>query len=147
MRREEAKGQGSFTDYLAANNEFPMIQERGVLMEEYFDITGTNLTIFVPRELDHHNAEIIKEGADKLLRTHNIRRIIFDFGKTSFMDSSGIGMIMGRYKNIRFTGGTAIAIRVNERISRILTLSGVYKVIDIYEGLPQQSPGYKGGAI
>ena len=55
------------------------------------------------------------------------------------MDSSGIGMIMGRYKMIRFMGGKVIAIRVNQRIRRILTLSGVYKVMDIYEGLPKQS--------
>ena len=108
-------------------------------MEECFKISGTNLTIVVPRVLDHHNAEYIRQAADKILQSKNIRSIVFDFGKTSFMDSSGIGMIMGRYKNIRFTGGTVIAVRVNERIRRILTLSGVYKVIDIYEGLPKQS--------
>ncbi len=108
-------------------------------MEEYLKVSGTNLTIIVPKELDHHNAECIRVEADRLLRTRNIRSIVFDFGKTNFMDSSGIGMIMGRYKNIRFTGGTVIAIRVNERVRRILTLSGIYKVIDIYEGLPQQS--------
>lgn len=108
-------------------------------MEEFFKIKGTNLTILVPQELDHHNAEIIRRKADRLLQTRNIRSLTFDFKKTHFMDSSGIGMIMGRYKNIRFTGGTVIAIHTNERIRRILTLSGVYKVIDIYEGLPQQS--------
>ena len=53
------------------------------------------------------------------------------------MDSSGIGMIMGRYKNIRFMGGTVIATHVSERIRRILTMSGIYKVIDIYEEEPQ----------
>lgn len=108
-------------------------------MEQYFQVKGTSLTILVPSELDHHNAELLKHEADQILSTRNIRRIIFDFGKTSFMDSSGIGMIMGRYKTIRFTGGQVMAIRVNERIRRILTLSGVYKYIDIYEGLPRQS--------
>ena len=108
-------------------------------MEERFMINGTNLTILVPAELDHHNAEELKNRADQLIQRRNIRSITFDFGKTGFMDSSGIGMIMGRYKNMRFMGGTVIAIRVNERVRRILTLSGVYKYIDIYEGLPQQS--------
>lgn len=55
------------------------------------------------------------------------------------MDSSGIGMIMGRYKNTASPGGTVLAVRVNERIRRILTLSGVYKYIDIYEDLPKHS--------
>ena len=108
-------------------------------MEKIFAIKGTNLTIHMPKELDHHNAEEIKREADRLLGTRNIRSIIFDFEKTSFMDSSGIGMIMGRYKNIRFAGGTVLAVRVNERIRRILTLSGVYNYIDIYEDLPKHS--------
>ena len=46
-------------------------------------------------------------------------------------------MIMGRYKNIRFTGGKVTAIRANEQIRRILTLSGMHKVIEIYEGEPE----------
>lgn len=50
---------------------------------------------------------------------------------TGFMDSSGIGMIMGRYRNLGMIGGRVSAIHVNERIYKILYLSGVYKVIDI----------------
>ena len=104
-----------------------------------YQVQENCLTIFLPEDVDHHNAEEIKREADRLLGTRNIRSIIFDFEKTSFMDSSGIGMIMGRYKNIRFAGGTVLAVRVNERIRRILTLSGVYKYIDIYEDLPKHS--------
>ncbi len=107
-------------------------------MDTYFKLHGTDLTICVPSELDHHNAEKIRRGSDQLIQNRNIRRIIFDFQKTQFMDSSGIGMIMGRYKNIRFMGGEVIAVHVNERVNRILTLSGIYKVIDIYEELPQE---------
>lgn len=107
-------------------------------METYFRVRGTDLTIQVPAELDHHNAEKIRRGSDNLIQNRNIRRIIFDFQKTQFMDSSGIGMIMGRYKNIRFMGGEVIAVHVNERVHRILTLSGIYKVIDIYEQLPER---------
>ena len=104
-----------------------------------YEVQENCLTIFLPKDLDHHNAEKIKRGSDRLIQSCNIRRIIFDFRKTSFMDSSGIGLIMGRYKNMRFMGGAVAAVHVNERILRILTLSGIYKVIDIYEGLPEQS--------
>lgn len=103
-------------------------------MEDYFKVDGTDLTVFVPAELDHHYAEIIKRGSDRLMQSSNIRRIVFDFRRTSFMDSSGIGMLVGRYKNMRFMGGAVVAVNVSERILRILTLSGVYKLIDIYEG-------------
>lgn len=103
-------------------------------MNDYFRIDGTDLTVRVPAELDHHTAEQIRKGSDRLIENSNIRRIIFDFQKTHFMDSSGIGMIMGRYKNMRFMGGTVVAVHANERVRRILTLSGIYKMIDIYEG-------------
>lgn len=104
-----------------------------------FQVAGTSLTIHLPAEVDHHSAETLKRTADQLLQRQNIRRIVFDFGDTIFMDSSGIGMIVGRYKNMRFMGGTVIAIRVNERIRRLLTMSGVDRLIDIYEDLPRQS--------
>ena len=103
-----------------------------------YQVQENCLTVYLPHELDHHNAEELKDIADRLIQEKNIRRIIFDFGRTVFMDSSGIGMIMGRYKNLRFMGGTVMAVRVNERIRRILTMSGIYKVMDIYEDLPEQ---------
>jgi len=108
-------------------------------MNELFKVSGTGLTILVPVELDHHNAEIIRTGADKIIEGQNIRSLIFDFSMTNFMDSSGIGVIMGRYKKLRFMGGVVIAIHVNERIRKILTLSGIYKIIDIYDGLPHKA--------
>lgn len=107
-------------------------------MEQLFTISGTTLTVQLPVELDHHNSEQIRTEADRIIRTRNIRRVLFDFSRTVFMDSSGIGMIIGRYKTMRFMGGTVLAVRVSEQMRRILTLSGIYKVIDIYEGLPKQ---------
>lgn len=106
-------------------------------MEQYYDINGTTLIVRLPSEIDHHNAEDIRNGADQILERKLIRTIIFDFASTDFMDSSGIGMIMGRYKNMQFMGGRVLAVRVNERIRRILTLSGIGRLIDIYEGVPE----------
>lgn len=118
-------------------------------MEELFNVRGTTLTIYVPVELDHHNAEEIRLGADKWITRQNIRTIIFDFYKTNFMDSSGIGVIMGRYKNLRFMGGNVMAVNVNERVHRILTLSGIYKIVEIHkkEEESQTSGVPKGGAV
>ncbi|WP_283684254.1 STAS domain-containing protein [Parablautia sp. Marseille-Q6255] len=107
-------------------------------MEQVFTISGTTMTVHLPAELDHHNSEQIRKEADQLIRTKNIRRVLFDFSRTVFMDSSGIGMIIGRYKTMRFMGGMVAAVCVSEQMRRILTLSGIYKVIDIYEGIPQQ---------
>lgn len=107
-------------------------------MNELFEVTGQVLTVSVPAELDHHNAEKIRAGADQIIERRLISKLVFDFEKTSFMDSSGIGAIMGRYKNIRLMGGTVIAINVNQRVRKILTLSGIYKLIEIYDGLPHE---------
>ena len=108
-------------------------------MEHHFTLSGTALTVHLPAELDHCSSQQLRQEIDRLIRVRNIRSILFDFGDTEFMDSSGIGMLLGRYKMIRFVGGTMAAINVKERMRRVLLLSGVYRVIDIYEGLPQQS--------
>ncbi len=108
-------------------------------MEHSFTITGTTLTVHLPSEIDHHSSRQLCQEMDRLIQRRNIRRILFDFHDVSFMDSSGIGMILGRYKTMRFLGGTVMAVNVGERMQRVLTLAGVYKVIDIYEGAPEQS--------
>ncbi len=98
-------------------------------MEGNFSLNRSELRIGLPRELDHHNAEEVRRYADRMLETNYISRIVFDFAETEFMDSSGIGVIMGRYKNIRFMGGTVVLQNVNPRVKRLLTMAGVYQMI------------------
>ena len=105
-------------------------------MEQYFEVKGTTLIVKLPAEIDHHNAEELRAEADRLLQRRLIRLVAFDFGRTVFMDSSGIGMIMGRYKMMRFMGGNVIAVHVNERMRRLLKLSGICKLVDIYDEMP-----------
>mgnify|MGYP003297883605 CR=1 FL=1 len=57
--------------------------------------------------------------------------VIFDFADTNFMDSSGIGLLMGRYKLMRALGGTVRIVHAGERIQKILMLSGIHKIIQI----------------
>ena len=98
-----------------------------------YQVQENCLTIFLPNELDHHNAEEIKKEADHLIEKNHIRYVIFDFADTAFCDSSGIGVIMGRYKKVYMLGGEVCAVNADERIRRILTMSGVTKIIHIYE--------------
>ena len=100
-------------------------------MKESMEVNGNTLTIRVPEELDHCSAEEIRLESDRLLVRSQIRQIVFDFSRTGFMDSSGIGMIMGRYRNIRLLGGTVKAVHVGEQVERILRISGIHKVIRI----------------
>lgn len=91
------------------------------------------LIIQISKELDHHNAEMIRERADRFIESNMVKRIIFDFRNSEFMDSSGIGVIMGRYRKIIFTGGKVAVTNVNPSIDRIFKLSGLYKIIDKYD--------------
>ena len=98
-----------------------------------YQVQENCLTIFLPEDVDHHNAEEIKREADRLIDREHIRYIIFDFADTGFMDSSGIGVIMGRYKKVYMMGGEVWAVHTNERMRKILTMSGVMKIMQISE--------------
>lgn len=98
-----------------------------------FEVVNQCLIIRLFEELDHHNAIMIREQSDKLISGRNIKDVIFDFSGSDFMDSSGIGVIMGRYKKIIFTGGKIAVTGVNISIDRIFRLSGLYKIINKFE--------------
>ncbi|NCB93290.1 MAG: STAS domain-containing protein [Clostridia bacterium] len=98
---------------------------------ERFQMKQKKLIIRMPKELDHHSAKDIRATADQMIREENINQVEFDFRDTDFMDSSGIGVIMGRYQNIRLLGGGVEATHVNERIYKILKMAGLTKLIGV----------------
>lgn len=98
-----------------------------------YEIYQRCLIIRLNEELDHHNAIRIREKADRLIDRNNIKHIIFDFSGAGFMDSAGIGVVMGRYKKVIFIGGKAAVANVNTAVDRIFRLSGLYKIIEKYD--------------
>lgn len=96
-----------------------------------YAIIDNYLCIKMPKEVDHHGATSIRENADRLLLDDKVKNIVFDFEDTTFMDSSGIGIIIGRYRKISCFGGKVYAINVDERIRRILKSPGMSKVIEV----------------
>lgn len=98
-----------------------------------YQVQENCLTIYLPKEVDHHNAEEMRKNADTLIERNHIKFVIFDFKMTDFMDSSGIGVIMGRYRVIRLLDGEIWAVHANARIKKILTMSGMTKIMQIYE--------------
>ena len=100
-------------------------------MEHNYEKEYGCLMLKMPRELDHYAAEFLKEEADALLLKYPVRSLVFDFSDTEFMDSSGIGVIIGRCKNVRFSGGYVKAVRLNEQIQRVFQLSGLKKIIEV----------------
>ena len=103
-------------------------------MECHYEVKDTVLTIHVPQELDHHVASKIQEDADLMIDTYAIRTVIFDFSETVFMDSSGIGVILGRCRNMSFSGGEVKAVNLNsERVKKIFSMAGLYRLVNVEE--------------
>lgn len=98
-----------------------------------YEIQENCLTIFLPGEVDHYYVEEIRTQTDQIIEKNHIKYVIFDFEKTEFMDSSGIGAIMGRYKLIYLLGGEVWGVHVRERMKRILMMSGMNHIMQIYE--------------
>lgn len=98
-------------------------------METLYEIKGKTLVVYMPEDIDHHVAELITEHTDWFITSNNIINIVFDFKNTEFMDSSGIGVVMGRYKLMRKLGGKVTMQNINDTVNRIFTVSGVNKII------------------
>lgn len=93
----------------------------------------TLLVEILSTELDHHVARDVREEVDAILMKKQIDYIIFDFQYVNFMDSSGIGVIIGRYKKIANHGGRVSVINMNSRVRKLFNLSGMNKIINIYD--------------
>lgn len=91
---------------------------------------GTTLVAKLGGELDHHTAPALRDALDREIALNNTRNIVLDFDGVTFMDSSGIGVIIGRYKQIAALGGKVMIIRVKPQVDKILELSGLKKILD-----------------
>ena len=91
------------------------------------------VTAYLIGEIDHHGAGSLREEIDGMLERIRPDTLILDFRDVTFMDSSGIGLIMGRYKKVMFLGGKAAVSHVGEMVNRIFGLSGLYKIIEKYD--------------
>lgn len=91
------------------------------------------LLINFTEEIDHHTTEKIRRRADYEIERYVPRKVIFDFNKVSFMDSAGIGLLIGRYKNARSIGAKVELKNVNKSIYKILKMSGITRLIPIKE--------------
>jgi len=104
-------------------------------MDSTFKLRDNTLIITLGRELDHHNADMIKSKSEEYICKFRIQDIVFDFDNTNFMDSSGIGVIMGRYKVVSALNGRISVVNVHEAIERIFIISGLYKLVERYDNV------------
>ena len=100
-----------------------------------YEVANGVLIYYLPEELDHYAADMLKRQTAHVFDEEEIRYLIFDFSKTQFMDSSGIGLITGRFLMVHDKGGCVYAVHVNETIDRILLMSGIYRILKKMDSL------------
>ena len=93
------------------------------------------LMVEISEEIDHHTTEKLRRKLDDDITRFMPRKVIFDFDRVSFMDSAGIGMIIGRYKMVNMLGGTVEMKNVKKSIRKIFEMSGVVKIIPITDSV------------
>ena len=103
-----------------------------------YRVRGRVLFVRMPEEVDHHSSLEMKRQILRLREQNPISELVFDFSDTGFMDSAGIGMLLGRYREMAAAGGRVYVRRVSPRVSRILEMSGVYRIIGDWDKRNQE---------
>lgn len=107
--------------------------ERQTLPGENYQINGQTLIFNMPKELDHHVAQHLCKELDLLIESHVIKELVLDFKRTEFMDSSGIGVVIGRGKLMQFRGGKVYAVHLGRRVKMIFDSAGLGQIVEIKE--------------
>jgi stage II sporulation protein AA (anti-sigma F factor antagonist) len=97
-------------------------------MSVEINVTGEVVTARLIGELDHHSAKGMREDIDNAVDLNMPSLLVLDFSEVSFMDSSGIGLVMGRFRNISKLGAELHIIGATPQIHKMLKLAGIEKL-------------------
>lgn len=97
-----------------------------------FDKRDDKLIVYMMGELDHHSAEEVRNKIDDRLDREKVKKLVMDFSGVTFMDSSGIGVVIGRFKKLSIKKGTVCIAQVNNTVKRVFELSGMFKIIKLF---------------
>lgn len=87
------------------------------------------LTVFLRGELDHHTSDKVREQVSAAIEKHQIQKLVLDLEGLNFMDSSGLGVILGRYKQIKQLNGEMVVCSISPSVERLFNMSGLFKII------------------
>jgi stage II sporulation protein AA (anti-sigma F factor antagonist) len=103
--------------------------EDSVSLRINLEVKENVLCIRLEGELDHHTSEILRNNVQTTLEKEDIKHIVLNLESLSFMDSSGLGVILGRYKHIKSLGGEMIVCAISPEVKRLFEMSGLFKII------------------
>ena len=96
----------------------------------FYEVKRNALTVRLSGDLDHNAATRVREELDALIAQTGTRRLIFDLSGLEFMDSSGVGLIIGRYKRMTRRGGSVAVVGTSARIDSIFDMAGLYRLVE-----------------
>ena len=91
------------------------------------------VTAYLSGELDHHSAKEMREAVDNAVELNMPSKLVLDFKGVSFMDSSGIGLVMGRYRNLIKTGAQLYITGASPQIYKVMKLAGIERLAKLEE--------------
>ena len=105
------------------------------------ELCGSTLKIKLRGEIDHHSAVAVRTSIDDIIRKKSPMELVIDMSAVNFMDSSGLGLIMGRYALMKQMGGNTVVADPNARIEKIMRLAGLERIVSIRHTIIRQSDG------
>jgi len=97
------------------------------------EVERSTLIVRLEGELDHHTSEMVREKIETELDKGIVNNLLFNLEQLSFMDSSGLGMMLGRYKKISQFNGKMSLCSVQPSVYKIFELSGMFKILPVYD--------------
>ncbi len=103
-------------------------------MSVKIEVNGDVVVAYLEGELDHHAAKTIREEIDAAVEANMPTLVVLDFRDITFMDSSGIGLVMGRYKLLSKTGAELAITNPSPHIYKVMQLAGLTRLAKIEKG-------------
>lgn len=95
------------------------------------DTSGKTVTVYVRGEIDHHTAVDVRNGIDAMLFEKRPNQLRLELSGVGFMDSSGLGLIMGRLSVMKALGGGLLLLNPSRETRRILSLAGIERIVPV----------------
>ncbi len=96
-----------------------------------FQQRGDELTVYLRDEIDHAAAQYLRRDIEMLIAKTQAAHLVFDFSAVSFMDSSGVGMLIGRYKTMKARNGQVSACGMQPMVERLFRMAGLHRIIAV----------------
>lgn len=95
-----------------------------------YEQKGEIIKVRMTGELDEHTAGHVRSSLDNLIETKRFRCLVLDFGDVGFMDSTGVGIVLGRYKKLKKTGQSLLIKNPNSQVRKVFKSCGLLEIIE-----------------